>query len=55
MSALGLPPLARPFRRGVLAAFHFANSLVADVVEGGELGVAEDGGLDVGDGDRSWL
>ena len=47
ISALGWSPMVMPFRRGVLAFFHFANSAVTGCVEGGELGMAEDGGLDL--------
>ena len=54
MSALGLPPLVMPFRRGVLAAFHFVNSFCHGFIEGGELRVAEDGGLDSATATLSW-
>ena len=51
MSGLGWPSLAKPLSRGVLACLPLGEELVAAGVEGGELGVAEDGGLDLGDGE----
>ena len=41
--------MAKPLSSGVLAFRHSAKSFVAVCVEGGELGVAEDGGLHLGD------
>ena len=49
MSALGWPSLSKPLRRGVVGLPPVGEELGHAVVEGGELGVAEDGGLDLGE------
>jgi hypothetical protein len=46
---LGWPSLAKPFSSGVLAVFHLVEKRWwPELIEGGELGVGEDGGLDLG-------
>ena len=51
MSGLGWPSLAKPLSSGVLACLPFGEELRGGFVERGELGVAEDGGLHLGDGE----
>ena len=49
ISALGWPSLPKPVRRGVVALRQSAKTLGRLLLEGGELGVAEDGGLHLGE------
>ena len=49
ISALGWPSLSKPLRRGVVGLAPVGEVLRACCVEGGELGVVEDGGLDLGE------